>query len=183
MLATTLLTLCSRDYFSSSYPNTIKFEENILRWRKSNSIFEPSASKLVAFPRLPLRSSQDSIESFISTKGGALWVGNVLIRLSRSSKTEELPIIDLLDFCVIHCEIWPAVWMSKTVAMNPLYNSRLYWWILKSQIWPKSPQFLQYLVVLLLSNSQFLTTYARLFEEWFTSYYIFEPKTRKIEEE
>ena len=71
------LPLCSRDYFSSSYPNTIKFEENILRWRKSNSIFEPSASKLVAFPRLPLRSSQDSIESFKSTKRGALWVGNV----------------------------------------------------------------------------------------------------------
>ena len=86
VLATTLPTLCSRDYFSSSYPNTIKFEKNILRWRKSNSIFELYARKLAAFPRLPLRSSQDSIESFTSTKGGALWVGNVLISLSRSSK-------------------------------------------------------------------------------------------------
>ena len=71
VLAATLPTRCSRDYFSSSYPNTIKFDKNVLRWRKSNSIFEPSASKLVAFPRLPLRSSQDS---------------NVLIGLSRSAK-------------------------------------------------------------------------------------------------
>ena len=85
VLATTLPTRYSRDYFSSSYPNTVKFEK-ILRWRKSNSILEPYASKLAAFPRLPLRSSQDSIESFTSTKGGALWVGNLLIRLSRSSK-------------------------------------------------------------------------------------------------
>ena len=86
VLAATLPTRCSRDYFSSSYPNTIKFDKNVLRWRKSNSIFEPSASKLVAFPRLPLRSSQDSIDSFASTKGGALWIGNVLIGLSRSAK-------------------------------------------------------------------------------------------------
>ena len=109
VLAATLPRRCSRDYFSSSYPNTIKFDKNVLRWRKSNSIFEPSASKLVAFSRLPLRSSQDSIESFTSTKGGALWIRNVLIGLSR----REIPIIDLLDFCVIYFEIWPAVPMSQ----------------------------------------------------------------------
>ena len=66
VLATTLPTR-SHDYFSSSYPNTIKFEK-ILRWSKSNSIFGPSGGKLAAFPRLLLRSSEDSIESFTSTK-------------------------------------------------------------------------------------------------------------------
>ena len=110
VLATTLPTVCSRDYFSSSYPNTVKFEK-ILRWRKSNSIFEPSASKLVAFPRLPLRSSQDSIESFTSTKGGALWIGNVLIRLSRSSKKRYWSLTFSISALFIERSDWQFQWV------------------------------------------------------------------------
>ena len=51
------------------------------------------------------------MKSFISTKGGTLWIWNVDCVVWERWK--ELLIFDVLDFRVIYCEIWPAVRMIQ----------------------------------------------------------------------